>query len=77
MLQAATGEAGARELMYAHMKSEQLRVVKAFIQGRDVFAILRTGYGKNLCYGCFHLCLNCSGCDGNYSNYGYVITSLQ
>ena len=34
--------------MYAHMKSEQLRVVEAFIQGRDVFAILPTGYRVKL-----------------------------
>ena len=26
------------------MKSEQLRVVEAFVQGSDVFAILPTGY---------------------------------
>ena len=55
MQQAAAGKAAARELGYTHMKSEQLRVVEAFIQGRDVFAILPTGYGKSLCYGCFHL----------------------
>ena len=60
MLQAAAGEAAARELVYVHMKSEQLRVVEAFVQGRDVFAILPTGYGKNLCYGCSHLCLTTS-----------------
>ena len=32
-------ETAARELGYAHMKSEQLRVVEAFVQGSDVFAI--------------------------------------
>ena len=42
----------ARELGYEDMKPEQLRVVEAFVQGRDVFAILPTGYGKTLCYGC-------------------------
>ena len=31
-------ESTAREFGYAHMKSEQLRVVKAFVQGNDVFA---------------------------------------
>ena len=37
-------ESAAREFGYAHMKSEQLRVVEAFVQGSDVFAILPTGY---------------------------------
>ena len=37
-------ESTAREFGYAHMKSEQLRVVEAFVQGSDVFAILPTGY---------------------------------
>ena len=36
-------ESTAREFGYAHMKSEQLRVVEAFVQGSDVFAILPTG----------------------------------
>ena len=37
-------ERAARDLGYPHMKSEQLRVVEAFVQGSDVFAILPTGY---------------------------------
>ena len=37
-------ESTVREFEYAHMKSEQLRVVEAFVQGSDVFAILPTGY---------------------------------
>ena len=48
-------ESAARELGYTQMKPEQLRVVEAFVQGRDVFAILPTGYGKSLCYGCLPL----------------------
>ena len=31
---------------------EQLRVTETFVQGRDVFAVLPTGYGKSLCYAC-------------------------
>lgn len=42
----------ARELGYSDLKQEQLRVVEAFVQGRDVFAVLPTGYGKSLCYAC-------------------------
>ena len=34
------------------MKMEQLDVAIAFVEGRDVFAILPTGFGKSLCYAC-------------------------
>ena len=30
-------------------------VVEAFVKGRDVFAVLPTGYGKSLCIGCLLL----------------------
>ena len=42
----------ARELGYPDLKPEQLKVVETFVQGRDVFAVLPTGYGKSLCYAC-------------------------
>ena len=42
----------AKELGYLVMKPEQLDVAVAFIEGRDVFAILPTGFGKSLCYAC-------------------------
>ena len=32
------------------IKKEQLDVVVQFLQGRDVFAILPTGFGKSLCF---------------------------
>ena len=38
----------AREVGYAGLKSEQLKVVETFVKGRDVFAVLPTGYGKGL-----------------------------
>ena len=40
----------AQELGYSSMKPEQLEVVSNFVNGRDVFAILPTGFGKSLCY---------------------------
>ena len=42
----------AMELGYSSMKPEQVEVAAALIEGRDVFAILPTGFGKSLCYAC-------------------------
>ena len=42
----------AEELGYPTMKMEQLDVTIAFVEGRDVFAILPTGFGKSLFYAC-------------------------
>ena len=42
----------ATELGYSRLKEMQLRVIVQFISGRDVFAVLPTGYCKSLCYGC-------------------------
>jgi len=47
--------AAAADLGYHTLKEEQLKIVTAFIQGRDVFAVLPTGYGKSLCYCCLPL----------------------
>ncbi|KAL5510411.1 hypothetical protein EMCRGX_G005949 [Ephydatia muelleri] len=38
------------ELGYSSMKPEQVKVAVALFEGRDVFAILPTGFGKSLCY---------------------------
>ena len=42
----------AGELGYSAMKPEQVEVALNFVGGRDVFAILPTGFGKSLCYAC-------------------------
>ncbi len=34
------------------IKKEQLEVIVKFVLGRDVFAVLPTGYGKSICYQC-------------------------
>ena len=34
------------------MKPDQLQVVSGIVSGRDVFAVLPTGFGKSLCYVC-------------------------
>ena len=41
-----------RSLGYISLKSEQKAVIKDFVMGNDVFAVLPTGYGKSLCYVC-------------------------
>ena len=35
----------AKELGYPNLKTERLEVVETFVKGRDVFAVLPTGYG--------------------------------
>ena len=47
-----------RELRYKDVKPEQMEVVEAYVQGRCVFAVLPTGYGKSLCYGCLPIVFN-------------------
>ena len=44
-----------KELGYPEMKLEQLEVAAIFIEGRDVVAVLPTGFGKGLCYACLPL----------------------
>ena len=51
----AIAQTAANELGYRQLKPEQADVIEAFVKGRDVFAVLPTGYGKSLCYGCLPL----------------------
>ena len=44
--------AAAQRLGYSTLKAKQIDVVMGIVSGRDVFAILPTGYGKSLCYSC-------------------------
>ena len=37
-----------KDLGYPEMKPELLEVAATFIEGRDVFAVLPTGFGKSL-----------------------------
>ena len=45
-------ERAVQQLGYASLKDEQLKVVVGIAEGRDVFAVLPTGYGKTLCFAC-------------------------
>ena len=37
------------------VKPEQLKVIEGIYQGRDVFAVLPTGFGKSMCFQCLPL----------------------
>ena len=46
-----------QKLGYSQLKPEQLKVIMEFVCGKDVFAVLPTGFGKTLCYACLPLVL--------------------
>ena len=46
IVRVAAAEAGFQDL-----KPEQMQAILEFIDGRDIFASLPTGYGKSLTYG--------------------------
>ena len=50
----ASASFAAKELGYDQLKELQMRVIKPFVAGKDVFAVLPTGYEKSLCYACLH-----------------------
>ena len=55
MKNASLKDAANRDAKLRHargVKEEQLEVVVAFLSGCDVFSVLRTGFGKSLCYAC-------------------------
>ena len=62
------------ELGYSDLKQEQLRVVEASVQGRDVFAMLPTGYEKCLCYACVR---SASGHEGGYRPNGSIVVAVS
>ena len=43
-------EVAASSLGYSSLKEHQLSVVRSFVGGNDVFAVLPTGYSKTLCF---------------------------
>ena len=51
----ASASIADRQLEYDTLKNLQLKVFMSFLAGRDVFAILPTGYGKSLCYALLQL----------------------
>ena len=70
-VQEATKSA-VRELRYQDVKPEQMEVVEAYVQGRGVFAVLPTGYGKSLCYGCLPIVFN-NLTEGHKENHSIVV----
>ena len=45
----------AEQLGYKKLKVQKLKVVISFLKGKDIFAILPTGFGKSLCHACLPL----------------------
>ena len=42
----------AARLGYQSLREKQEEVIVKLVQGKDVFGVLPTGYGKSLCYAC-------------------------
>jgi len=50
-----TVEEVVHHLGFTQTKQEQRDAIISFVQGKDVFVNLPTGFGKSLCYGCLPL----------------------
>ena len=50
----------AQKLNIPSFKTEQERVVRVFMSGRDVFVSLPTGFGKSACYVCLTIVFACT-----------------
>ena len=61
-----------RGLRYQDVTPEQLKAVEAYFQGRGVFAVLPTGYGKSLCYRCLPIVFN-NLTEGHEENHSIVV----
>ena len=48
----------AKSLGYKKLRDLQMEVILSLVMGKDVFAILPTGYGKSLCYASLPLLLD-------------------
>ena len=44
-----------KRMGYSTLKERQKQAIFSFVNGRDVFVVLPTGFGKSLCYGCLPL----------------------
>ena len=52
-------------------------MAETFVKGRDVFAVLPTGYGKSLCFGCLTLVFDqLLGKEGEDKSIVVVVTPL-
>ena len=48
------------------LKPQQVEIITNCLQGRDVFGILPTGFGKSICFQCLPICFNqLKGCTGS------------
>ena len=62
----ASIEKAAKQLGYV-LKAEQRSVIRSFVMGEDVFAVLPTGFGKSLCYECLPIVFDNIRTDGLFS----------
>lgn len=66
----------AQELGYSCMKPAHVEVILNFVRGRDVFAILPTGFGKSLCYACLQAAFDAINAENIGSMYFQHLSTL-